>query len=125
MGQRMVQILLRWCAKFTGLALALHLVACGVVTQSEKPLTISLQLPPESDPELFWYDVSSRTLRVHSEKKGDTEIAWNTGGRVEADLREGDRVYFVGADEQGRVRVEGSADVGPEKKVNIPVHRAL
>lgn len=119
--------LYRWFTFFLGCALlAGTLQCCGSVTQGEGGgLELSLALPSGEDPALFWYGVSTRSLKVTPDSGDSREFPWQEGGRVEVDLQKGDQLEFSGKDDQGRLLVSGQARVSGEKKDTIPVRRVL
>lgn len=102
------------------------LTGCGAVTQSKnRDLSLNLEIPQGEDPALFWFGVTQKTLRV-GDGKGDPEIVtWQEGQSQAVDVREGDTVEFLGADDKGRVLVAGEATASGEKTLSIPVRRVL
>lgn len=102
-------------------------VGCGQEKGSNAldGLDLSLQIPEGEQPDLFWYGVESRALRITRDGREPTEWNWQPGKALELDLREGDRLQFFGFDSKKRVLIEGQAEVTEEKKVSIPVHRVL
>jgi hypothetical protein len=99
--------------------------ACGEREHgASDALTVSLELPAD-EAELFWYGVDARKISVLREGKVVKESTWNSGENVDYELEEGDELHFMGFDESGRLIVDGTAVVGPEKKVSIPLHRIL
>jgi hypothetical protein len=111
----------------TLVAIAVTFQCCGNgVTRSESErLKVVLQLPEGQDKDLFWVGASSRILRWVPQKGGSAEIDWTAGASVDWDTREGDRIAFESRDGAGRVVVDGSAVVGQEKNVTIPLRRVL
>jgi hypothetical protein len=87
-------------------------------------LSVSLD-QPSGDEDLFWYGVSARTLKIVRDGETKQEIPWNSGQALEFDLKEGDSLVFSATDEQGRLVISGTATVGKEKKVSIPIRRIL
>jgi hypothetical protein len=119
--------LVHWFMLFTFMALATGtLQCCGSVTQSkEDPLQISLLLPAGEDSEYFWFGVQKKTLHITPEKGDVQELPWESGAKKDLDLKEGDKIAFLGSDNAGRLLVTGEATVGKEKKAAIALRRVL
>ncbi len=117
-----------WFVLFTFLAGAILLVSCGSTTHSnENPLQVTLQIPQGEDPQFFWFGVQDRVLRVEPKRGEPHAIAWEAGKTSNVDLREDDKVIFLGTDSGGRLLVTGEITVkeSEEKKVTIPLRRVL
>lgn len=122
MPQRRSRLLAHWFLLCTALSLTLQ--CCGAITEPE-PYSVGLELPEGEDPYLFWYGVQSRVLRIEREGAPPVDLAWESGGRRDLELRRGDRLEFSGSSEQGLLLVSGRALVGEEKKAAIPLRRVL
>jgi len=102
------------------------LQCCGMVTQSKgEALNVSLELPAGDDPEQFWEGVDKKILRLSPTKAETVEVAWEPGKKTDIDLREGDKIVFLGFDLASRLVVTGEGIVTAEKKVTIPLRRVL
>lgn len=102
------------------------LQGCGSVTRGkEEPLQISLQVPAGEDPEFFWYGVQTKTLRIVPKDGEAKDLPWDSGSKLEIDLREGDKLEFLGTDHSGLLLVTGNTVVGEEKKITIELRRVL
>lgn len=124
MLNREMQFLVRWFGILTVLGAVLP--CCGSVTQSKNEnLALRLAVPDGEDPALFWFGVAKRTLTVTPSGGDATTVDWKDGGSREISLRAGDKLTFQGADEKGRLLVEGEAVVGEEKSLTIPLRRVL
>lgn len=106
---------------------AATLQCCGNgVTRSESGrLKVELQVPEGEDKDLFWLGTGSKKLRWLPQDSAAAEVDWTAGEAVEWNTREGDRIAFEARDAAGRVVVDGSAAVGEEKIVTIPLRRVL
>ena len=123
MPHRKSRFLAHW---FSICTLALTLPCCGNITRgSGEPYSLQLELPGGEDPTYFWYGVQKRVLRQTHDNEQPVEIAWESGTKKALELREGDKLEFLGSDAEGRVLVSGSAVVGAEKKATIPLRRVL
>lgn len=122
----MVSNLYRQGIFFAALLIAsFALTACGNGGGASDELAIALVLPEGEFPELFWYGVEKKSLSLAREGKVEKEWFWAGGARVDQELRKGDLLRFQGADREGRVLVEGVAEVSGEKKISIPLRRVL
>ncbi len=103
------------------------LQCCGSpLTRGETDgLEVSLAAPAGEDSTMFWYGVRTKALRITPDQGEPREIPWEAGSVAKADLREGDRLEFLGTDEAGRLLVTGEARVGEEKKITIALRRVL
>ena len=115
--KRTVQIFRIWFCFLSWLMLA----GCG---SADSPLSVGLELPAESNADLFWYDVERRELKVSGKGNAQT-IPWASGGLAEVEAREGDVLTFSGYDRLGELRVAGTATVSKEKRVLVPLRRTL
>lgn len=108
-------------------AIAVTLQCCGSgVTRGESDrLKVELRVPEGEDRELFWVGAESKKLRWLPQRAAVAEVDWTGGKSVDWDTREGDRIAFEARDAAGRVVVDGSAAVGEEKIVTIPLRRVL
>lgn len=106
-------------------ALLIPLLGCGKGEHgASDALSVSLEVPP-GEAELFWYGVTSRSLVVVHDGKAIHETAWQPGQKLDCDLEEGDELIFTAFDRHGYHVVKGSARIGKEKKVSIPLQRLL
>ncbi len=88
-------------------------------------LAVTLQLPEGEHPSLFWYGVERRILTARRDGSLLKEWDWAGGKQVDIELDSDDGLEFRGFDRHGRLLVEGSAAVGKEKKISIPLRRVL
>ena len=116
--------LYHWFAGIVLFASVISLEGCGRGKHgASDALTVGLETP--GDPEFFWYGVTSRTLRILRDGQTQLETAWSPGQSMPFDLKEGDELTFMGLDKDGRLLLSGTAQVGKEKKVSIPLRRIL
>lgn len=104
----------------------LLLSGCGSDRRNAKDgLELSIQIPEGEQPDLFWYGVERKTLKLEPQGKDPVEMSWQPGVSLEMDLDEGDKIHFSATDSLGRILAEGEGTVPKEKKVSILVHRVL
>jgi hypothetical protein len=124
MTQLKGRVFFPWLFFFTILAFAAALTSCGSLTHGkESPLELSLAIPPGEDPQLFWYGVQKKALKVDSGR--EEEIPWEPGKTSDVGLKEGDKIVFLGTDSGGQLLVTGEATISQEKKATIPLRRVL
>ncbi|MGZ3696288.1 MAG: hypothetical protein ACXWQO_20025 [Bdellovibrionota bacterium] len=110
---------------FSILLVGLALCGCGSKEHgASEALSVSLELPA-GESELFWYGVEAKKLVVMREGKAIVESTWNQGQSLPCELNTGDELTFTGFDGNGRAVILGTARVGEEKKVSIPLRRIL
>ena len=117
----------QWCVFLTLAGIFLLLPGCGDMKQRKaaKELTVQLQIPEGENPELFWYGVQDKILRVKKEGEDPKELSWQENTRIPLDLSEGDLLQFQATDRNARILIEGEAKITQEKNITIPVHRVL
>jgi hypothetical protein len=96
---------------------------CGAVTQSKNG-NLQLELQAPDDPN-FWMGVSQKKLRITDENGHTQDLSWQPGQGLNVDVRAGDKVEFLGLDNQGKLLVEGEATASEEKSLTIPLHQVL
>lgn len=107
-------------------AVLVLLPCCGSVTQSKNQnLTVRLVVPEGENPDLFWYQVTHKTLQVRSGNGDPVTVEWREGQNPAVEIHEGDQIEFLGADDRGRVLVTGTATANGEKTLTIPLRRVL
>lgn len=116
---------LQYALLILGTILWLSLTACGKLPAgNNEVLSITLQIPNNEDPELFWYGLEQKTLTL--EYKGERrEYSWGSGQAVSAETHDGEKITFSAFDAVGDLRVTGEATVGKEKRVSVPLRRVL
>lgn len=108
-------------------ACSLAAVGCGRKEEGQKrdALSVSLQLPEGEQPDLFWYGVEKRSMVLERDQNPVREWIWQDGTGLNIEVDAEDQIRFRGLDRQGRILVEGTALVGKEKKISIPLRRVL
>jgi hypothetical protein len=112
---------------FLGFLAVFFMMGCGdqpLTGKSDQPIEVKLEIPPQEDPEIFWFDVEKRLLRITT-KEESFEVSWTSGSNFEQDLDEGDQLIFEGFSSDGLLLVRGSAMVGKSKNLSIPVVKVL
>lgn len=106
---------------------SLTLQCCGLgLTQGKTDgMEVFLEIPEGEEPSLFWYGVHKKVLRWKPARGTEQVVTWENGLKADWELREGDKIEFLGTDEAGRLVITGEARVGEEKKATIPLRRVL
>jgi hypothetical protein len=118
---------MRFFSAILGFLMFTSLMGCGdqpLTGKSETAIQLKLEIPAEEDPEIFWFDVEKKVLRITNEKE-TVEVSWTSGSNFEQDLDEGDELIFEGYGSDGLLLVKGIATVGKSKNLSIPVMKVL
>lgn len=106
--------------------MSLTLAGCGKGEHSASDgLQISLSVPSEEIPNLFWLGVDNKWIKLERNGQLVKEWRWSEGTQQRVELEENDVLRFEGRDSDLRVLVQGEAKVPSEKKVTIPLKRNL
>lgn len=100
--------------------------ACGKAEQknddTKDAVSISLKLPENQDPGIFWLRVSKKSL-VWESGTETKKIPWSSRSTISLDVSQNAILKFEGLDDQEHILVFGEAQTRGGKKIVIPVRK--